>query len=91
MANLRVVQPEDGRIMDEAALVARIRARDIRAFETFYKAKGVTWKDGAPLDQAGRDIYFCHWAGGGKSLPTNGPFDAAWKEFAAGARQRLRL
>lgn len=38
MANLRVVQPEDGRIMDEAALVARIRARDIRAFETFYKA-----------------------------------------------------
>lgn len=59
--------------------------------ETFYKAKGVTWKDGAPLDQDGREIYFCHWAGGGKSLPTNGPFDAAWKDFAAGARERLRL
>ena len=59
--------------------------------ETFYKATGVTWKDGAPLDAAGRDIYFCHWAGGGKSLPSNGPFDPAWKEFAAAARARLRL
>jgi hypothetical protein len=59
--------------------------------ETFYKATGVTWRDGAPVDQAGRDIYFCHWAGGGKSLPSNGPFDAAWKDFAAGAHKRLGL
>ncbi len=59
--------------------------------ESFYKATGVTWKDGAPLDQAGREIYFCHWAGGGKSLPTDGPFDAAWHEYAAGARKRLGL
>ncbi len=59
--------------------------------ETFYKAQGVTFRDGAPLDQAGREIYFCHWAGGGKTLPTNGPFDAAWHDFAAGARARLKL
>ena len=59
--------------------------------ESYYTATGVTWKDGAPIDPAGRDIYFCHWAGGGKKLPSNGPFDAAWKEFDAAARTRLRL
>ena len=61
--------------------------------ETFFKAAGVTFKNGAPLDQAGREIYFCHWAGGDTSLPTasDGPFDAAWRDFAAGARARLGL
>ena len=57
--------------------------------ESFYKATGVTWQDGAPLDPAGREIYFCHWAGGGKSLPSDGPFDAAWKDFSARARTRV--
>lgn len=59
--------------------------------ETFYTATGVTFKDGAPLDQEGRDIYFSHWAGGDTSLPldSHGPFDAAWRDFAAAARARL--
>lgn len=38
MAELRVVGREGARTADDAALVARIRARDVRAFETFYKA-----------------------------------------------------
>lgn len=48
--------------------------------ETFYKAKGVTFKDGAPLDFEGKEIYFCHWAGL-QSLPGKLAFDDAWRDF----------
>lgn len=41
MAELRVVGREGARTADDAALVARIRARDVRAFEAFYKANHV--------------------------------------------------
>jgi hypothetical protein len=56
--------------------------------ETFYKAEGVTFKDGKPLDFQGREIYFCHWAGA-TSLPSKDPFDAAWKEFSDAAWARV--
>ncbi len=52
--------------------------------ETFYKAAGVTFKDGAPLDQAGREIYFCHWAGL-QSLPGKLAFDDAWRDLSSAA------
>ncbi len=56
--------------------------------ETFYKAKGVTFKDGAPLDAAGKEIYFCHWAGA-TSLPSKDLFDPAWRAFADAAWARV--
>ena len=31
--------------------------------ESFYKAPGVTFNDGKPLDYEGKEIYFAHWAG----------------------------
>ena len=52
--------------------------------ETFYKATGVTFKDGAPLAQDGREIYFCHWAGL-QSQPGKLAFDDAWREFSDAA------
>ena len=52
--------------------------------ETFYKAKGVTFKDGAPLDFQGKEIYFCHWAGL-QSTPSKLAFDAAWKDYSDAA------
>lgn len=52
--------------------------------ETFYKAKGVTFKNGAPLDQDGREIYFCHWAGL-QSQPGKLAFDDAWRDFSQAA------
>ena len=56
--------------------------------ETFYKATGVTFKDGAPLDRDGREIYFCHWAGL-QSLPGKLAFDDAWRDFSEGARKTM--
>lgn len=56
--------------------------------ETFYKAAGVTFENGLPLDFQGKDIYFCHWAGA-TSLPSKDPFDAAWRVFADAARERM--
>lgn len=57
--------------------------------ESFYKAPGVTFADGKPLDQDGKEIYFAHWAGA-TSLPSTGVFDAAWKEFSNQAWTRFR-
>ena len=57
--------------------------------ETFYKAKGVTFRDGAPRAIDDREIYFCHWAGGDTKLPTTGPFDAAWLDLAKAANARV--
>lgn len=52
--------------------------------ENFYKAEGVTFKDGKPLDRDGQEIYLAHWAGA-VALPSRGVFDAAWKEFSKAA------
>ncbi|MDE2577440.1 MAG: hypothetical protein KGL46_01420 [Hyphomicrobiales bacterium] len=57
--------------------------------ETFYKAKGVTFKDGMPLDSAGKEIYFCHWAGL-QSLPGKLAFDDAWRDFSQAAWAKVR-
>jgi hypothetical protein len=56
--------------------------------ESFYKAEGVTFRDGAPLDARGADIYFAHWAGA-VSLPGKRAFDAAWREFSRRAWARI--
>ena len=57
--------------------------------ENFYKAKGVTFKDGKPLDYEGKEIYLAHWAGA-TALPKNGVFDAAWVEFSKAAWARFK-
>jgi hypothetical protein len=57
--------------------------------ESFYKAPGVTFADGKPLDPDGKDIYFAHWAGA-TALPSTGVFDSAWKEFSREAWARFR-
>lgn len=44
----------------------------------------MTFKDGAPLDQDGREIYFCHWAGL-QSQPGKLAFDDAWRSFSQAA------
>jgi hypothetical protein len=56
--------------------------------ESYYKAPGVTFKDGKPLDQDGKEIYFCHWAGA-TALPARGVFDPAWTEFSKAAWARF--
>ncbi|MGJ0508368.1 MAG: hypothetical protein ACR652_14855 [Methylocystis sp.] len=57
--------------------------------ESFYKAAGVTFRDGKPLDVDGKEIYFCHWAGA-TALPARGVFDAAWTEYSKAAWARFR-
>jgi hypothetical protein len=57
--------------------------------ESFYKAPGVTFKDGKPLDPEGKEIYFAHWAGA-TALPKAGVFDHAWSEFSNAAWARFR-
>jgi hypothetical protein len=57
--------------------------------ESFYKAPGVTFKDDKPLDQDGKEIYFCHWAGA-TALPARGVFDPAWTEFSKAAWARFK-
>ena len=57
--------------------------------ESFYKAPGITFSDGKPLDPDGKEIYFAHWAGA-TALPSTGVFDAAWKEFSRAAWARFR-
>lgn len=56
--------------------------------ESFYKADGVTFDGGGPLDVYGDKIYFAHWAGA-ISLPRGRVFDAAWRQFAAKAAARM--
>jgi hypothetical protein len=57
--------------------------------ESFYKAPGIGFADGKPLDPDGKEIYFCHWAGA-TALPTTGVFDAAWKEYSKAAWARMK-
>ena len=57
--------------------------------ESFYKAPGITFENGKPLDPEGKEIYFCHWAGA-TALPARGVFDAAWTEFSKAAWARFK-
>jgi len=57
--------------------------------ENFYKATGVTFKDGKPLDYEGKEIYLAHWAGA-TVLPSRDVFDSAWKEFSKAAWARFK-
>lgn len=57
--------------------------------ESFYKAPGVSFADGKPIDFWGNEIYFAHWAGA-TMLPSSRVFDAAWKEFSRAAWARFR-
>ena len=56
--------------------------------ESFYKAEGVTFREGAPLDARGAEIYFAHWAGA-VNLPKKRAFDAAWHDFSKRAWARI--
>jgi len=57
--------------------------------ESYYKAPGVTFQDGKPLDRDGKEIYFAHWAGA-TALPSRGVFDPAWTEFSKAAWARFK-
>jgi hypothetical protein len=57
--------------------------------ESFYRAKGITFEDGKPLDPWGAEIYFAHWAGA-TMLPSTRAFDAAWKDYSRLAWERFR-
>jgi hypothetical protein len=57
--------------------------------ESFYKASGVTFKNGKPVDPEGKEIYFAHWAGA-VMLPSRRVFDPAWTEFSKAAWARFR-
>jgi len=57
--------------------------------ESFYKAPGITFEDGKPLDPDGKEIYFAHWAGA-TALPSRGVFDPAWTEFSRAAWARFK-
>jgi hypothetical protein len=56
--------------------------------ESFYKAEGVVLREGGPVDCAGREIYFAHWAGA-VIAPRRRIFDAAWQDYAKRARARI--
>ncbi len=57
--------------------------------ESFYKAPGISFVDGKPLDPDGREIYFAHWAGA-TALPSTGVFDAAWTRLSKAAWARMK-
>jgi hypothetical protein len=57
--------------------------------ESFYKASGVTFRDGKPVDPEGKEIYFAHWAGA-VMLPSRRVFDPAWTEFSKAAWARFK-
>jgi hypothetical protein len=62
---------------------------DNASHESFYKASGVTFRDGKPVDPEGREIYFAHWAGA-VMLPSRRVFDPAWTEFSKAAWARFK-
>jgi len=62
---------------------------DTASHESFYKAPGVTFRDGKPLDRDGKEIYFAHWAGA-TALPSRGVFDPPWTEFSKAAWARFK-
>ena len=57
--------------------------------ESFYKAPGISFVDGKPVDPDGREIYFAHWAGA-TALPSTGVFDAAWTRLSKAAWARMK-
>ncbi|QGM95125.1 hypothetical protein F7D13_14420 [Methylocystis rosea] len=57
--------------------------------ESFYKAPGVEFKNGKPVDYEGKEIYFAHWAGA-TALPKNGVFDEAWTHYSQAAWARFK-
>jgi hypothetical protein len=57
--------------------------------ESFYKAPGVTFRNGKPVDVDGKEIYFAHWAGA-VGLPSRGVFDTAWTEYSKAAWSRFK-
>lgn len=57
--------------------------------ESFYRAEGVTFDADGPRDVRGDKIYFAHWAGA-VSLPSRRVFDAAWRQFASQAAERMK-
>ena len=57
--------------------------------ESFYKPVSAHFaEDGLPVDDAGREIYFSHWAGA-TLLPRNGIFDKAWRGHYDNAVKRM--
>lgn len=56
--------------------------------ESFYKAPGVEFRNGKPVDYEGKEIYFAHWAGA-TALPKNGVFDEAWTGYSKAAWARF--
>ncbi|CAN2536566.1 hypothetical+protein [Methylocapsa aurea] len=56
--------------------------------ENYYKAPGITFSNGKPLDPEGKEIYLAHWAGA-IALPSHDVFAGAWKEFSRAARARF--
>jgi hypothetical protein len=57
--------------------------------ESYYKAEGVTFGAEGPCDVMGDKIYFAHWPGA-VNLPSRRVFDAAWRQYAAQAAERIR-
>lgn len=56
--------------------------------ENYYKAPGITFSNGKPLDPEGKEIYLAHWAGA-IGLPSNDVFAGAWKELSRAAWARF--
>ncbi|WP_245270892.1 hypothetical protein [Beijerinckia mobilis] len=58
--------------------------------ESYHEAKNVTFdQNGLPLDEWGRKIYFCHWAGV-TGNPKGGVFDGLWKHYSDKAALRIK-
>ncbi len=57
--------------------------------ESFYKAPGISFAEGRPLDPDGREIYFAHWAGA-VALPSTGVFDTAWTRLSKAGWARMK-
>ncbi len=58
--------------------------------ESFYKPLSAHFaEDGLPVDDKGREIYFCHWAGA-VGMPRGGIFDPAWQAYYDGAVRRMK-
>ncbi|OAI25616.1 hypothetical protein A1351_16395 [Methylosinus sp. R-45379] len=62
---------------------------DNASHENFYKAPGITFRDGKPLDPDGKEIYLAHWAGA-LSLPSHDIFAGAWKELSKAAWSKFQ-
>ncbi|HEY8065208.1 MAG TPA: hypothetical protein VIF40_10860 [Methylosinus sp.] len=56
--------------------------------ENYYKAPGITFSKGKPLDPEGKELSLAHWAGA-IGLPSHDVFSGAWKEFSRAALARV--